>query len=120
MIDTRRVALDGIILLEASIGRLHQALRINLTIKVLLSSLQLRSKLMRYDLLLLIAIATLHDLVDANAAIVAELDGPAGALVTAMLSELFQPVDILLGLVRVEHAQVVEEICVCDTILHTQ
>ena len=120
MVDTGSVALDGIVLLEATIGRLHQALRINLTIKVLLSSLQLRSQLMRYDLLLLIAAASLHDLVDADAAIVAELHGPAGALVTAMLSELFHPMDILLSLVRVEHAQVVEEICICDTILHTQ
>lgn len=46
MVDTGSVALDGIVLLEATIGRLHQALRINLTIKVLLSSLQLRSQLM--------------------------------------------------------------------------
>ena len=74
---------------------------------------------MRYDLLLLIAASALHNLMDADAAVVAEFDGP-GALVAAMLSELFEPVDILLGLVRVEHAQVVEEVCICDTVLHTQ
>ena len=55
---------------------------------------------MRYDLLLLIAASTLHDLIDANAAVVAEFDGPC-ALTNAMLGELFQPVDILLSLVRV-------------------
>ena len=73
---------------------------------------------MRYDLLLLAAVSTLHHLMDADAAVVAEFDGPS--LIATMLGELFQPMDILLSLIRVQHAQIVEEFCISNAILHTQ
>ena len=118
MVHARSVSLDCIVLLQSSVRWLHQALRIDLTIKVFLSSLQLRSHLVRYDLRLIAAVSALHHLMDADAAVVAEFDG--ASLVGTMLGEFFQPVDILLSLIRVQHAQIVEEICVGNAILHTQ
>ena len=97
VVHTWRVTLDRIVLFESSIRWLHQALWINLTIKIFFSSLQLRSQLVGYDLLLLTTAFTLHHLMDADAAIIAKFDW--SGLIATMLSEIFQTMDILLRLI---------------------
>ena len=69
VVYTCLVVFDGIVLFKTSIGWLHQALRVNLTIQVFFSCLKLRSYL-RYDLLLLVT--ALHHLMDTHPAIVHE------------------------------------------------
>ena len=121
MIHARRVPLDRIVLLKPAIGRLHQALRIYLSIEIIfLSRLQLRSQLVRYGLLpvspaarccLTICCSTLHHLMDADSAIVAKFDRPCLArfATASELEILLRPRRCCGLLAWIKHAKVVEK-----------
>lgn len=79
------IAFDSIVLFKASVGGLHQSLRVNLPVVELFSSLQLRSHL--HLLLLLACVAA--DLVQANSPViphrVGDLDRAAARLLISNL-----------------------------------